>query len=227
MTGGGYETYDSTRAGHVVNGEPGIQVPTSKKGWVRIGYQKALWIPCLPAFPEGYDRDRWASEFAQGWWDNSGLQYGPQDAERLTSLLCEIHKGTYGHIPCHLAFIHLPDPRLMPLPIFLAIWESRGERNAQLRMLANTDDPGAVERPIVEEFATDELGAGLRSMRYLQMEEGELYGSLSYAFRVERHETDLRLWTSTEDLGRLHRAIPDIDDFARAITVVSRDELHD
>jgi hypothetical protein len=210
-----------------VSEEPDVQVPTSKKGWVRIGYEKTLWIPCLPAFPEGYDCGRWASEFAQGWWDNSGQQYGPQDVERLTALLAEIHEGTFGHIPCHLAFIHLPDPRLMPLPIFVGIWESRGERDAQLRMLASADDPEAVELPIVEEFATDRLGVGLRTLRYLQMDEGELYGSLSYAFRVERYETDLRLWTSAEDLGRLQRAIPDIDDFARAITVIAREELHD
>jgi hypothetical protein len=35
------------------------------------------------------------------------------------------------------------------------------------------------------------------------------------------------LFTSSEDLGRLQRAIPDIDEFARAMNVLSREELHD
>jgi len=211
-----------------VSEQPVWKNPTSKKGWVKIDYDRTIWIPSLPIFPEGYDLESWSLEFAQAWWDISGLKYGPADVARLTEMLREIHKGTYGHIPCHLAFVHLPDPRLMPLMLYAGIWELEGERDEQLRRLTRADDPEAVEPPIVDEFTTDKLGVGLRTLRYAHLDDGKaLYAALNYAWRSEAHETDVRLFTSSEDLGRLQRAIPDIDDFARAITVISREELHD
>jgi hypothetical protein len=207
--------------------QPGLGSLTSKKGWVSIGYDRTIWIPCLAIFPEGCDRESYAAQFAQLWWDASGLRYGPADLARLAAMISEIHQGIYGHIPCHLAFIHLPDPRLMPLVLYVGIWESDGERDAQLRMLTHADDPGAVEPPIVDEFTTDRLGTGLRTMRYRHLGDGSLYAGLSYAWRCAEYETDVLLFTSSEDLGRLQRAIPDMDEFARAVNVISREELHD
>jgi hypothetical protein len=40
------------------------------------------------------------------------------DVLRLSRLLVEAHEGTYGPIPCHLAFAHLPDPRQLPLLLY-------------------------------------------------------------------------------------------------------------
>lgn len=204
----------------------GLSSLTSKKGWVSIGYDRTVWIPCLATFPDGYDRESYAAEFAQLWWDASGLRYGPVDLARLTTMISEIHQGIYGHIACHMAFIHLPDPRLMPLVLYVGIWESDGEQGEQLRMLTHADDPAAVEPPIVEEFTTGKLGTGLRTMRYRHLDDGSLYAGLSYAWRCPEYETDVLLFTSAEDLGRLQRAIPDIDEFARAMTVISQEEPH-
>jgi hypothetical protein len=211
-----------------VSEQPVWKNPTSKKGWVNIDYDRTIWIPCLPIFPDGYDLESWSAEFAQAWWEVRGLTYGGADVARLTEMLIEIQKNTYGHMPCHHAFIHLPDPRLMPLMLYVCVWELEGERDEQLRALTHADDAEAVEPPIVEEFSTDKLGGGLRTLRYVHLNEDKtLYAALNYAWRSEEHETDVRVWTSSEDLGRLQRAIPDIDDFARTITVISRDELHD
>ena len=38
----------------------------------------------------------------------------------------------------------------------------------------------------------------------------------------EEFDTGLRLWTAAPDLGRVQEAIPDIDELARQITLVSR-----
>lgn len=159
--------------------QPGLGSLTSKKGWVSIGYDRTIWISCLAIFPEGYDRQSYAADFAQLWWDASGLRYGPADLARLAAMISEIHQGSYGHLPCHLAFIHLPDPRLMPLILYVGIWESHGEQDAQLRILTHADDPGAVEPPIVDEFSTDRLGTGLRTLRYRHFDDGSLYAGLS------------------------------------------------
>ena len=198
---------------------------TSKKGWVRINYDQTIWIPSLPAFPEGYDRESYASEVAETWWASSGLRYSEVDVARLRAMLSEIHQSIYGHIPCHLAFIHLPDPRLMPLVLYVSIWQSTGDRDEQLRMLCHADDPEAVKRPVAEEFTTDLLGTGLRVIRYRHLTDSALYAGLNYAWRSADYETDLVLWASSEDLARLQRAIPDIENFARATRVISQAEV--
>jgi len=209
----------------VMSDQPGLGSLTSKKGWVRIGYDKTAWIPCLPVFPAGYDRESYSSEVAQVWWEASGLPHEAVDTQRLAAMIAEIHKSTYGEIPCHLAFIHLPDPRLMPLVLYVGIWESTGDRDEQLRLLCHADDAEAVERPLADEFSTGNLGTGMRVIRYRHLPDGALYAGLSYAWRSEQYETDLLLSASCEDLARLQRAIPDIEAFAAATSIIPQTEL--
>lgn len=197
---------------------------TSATGWAKVDYDRGKWIPCLAAMPDGYDTARWAREFSAAWWAMSGLPHTENDMARLEAQLAVIRDSTYGHILCHLAFIHLPDPRLDPLPVFLAILGATGERDTQLRTLTMVNDPAAVRPAIVEEFRTDRLGSGLRVMRYCAedptSDTPEVYAGLSYAWRSEQFQTDLRLFTACPDLGRLQRAIPDIDELARSITAI-------
>lgn len=212
--------------------EPGdLAHLTSQRGWAQVDYERTKWIPCLAAFPAGYDRDRWAREFAAAWWSMSGLPHAENDLQRLAAQLASIHENTYGHIPCHLAFVHLPDPRQVPLPVHLGIWAARNDRDSQLRMLTNADDPNVVRPPIIDEFRTDKLGEGLRVTRFFTDDphavadglEPEVNAGLSYAWRSDRYETDLRLFTASPDLGRLQGAIPDIDELARQISVIPSD----
>jgi len=57
-------------------------------------------------------------------------------------------------------------------------------------------------------------------MRYRHHDYGALYAALRYAWRSEKLQTDLVVNVTAEDLGRLHHAIPDIEDFARATTII-------
>lgn len=193
---------------------------SSKNGWVKIRYNQSIWIPVMPVFPDGYDRESFSAEVAELWWASSGVPHTAQDVLRLHQILAEIHQSVYGRIPCHLAFIHLPDPRLIPLLLYVGIWEADGDRDQQLRMLCHADDPAAVEPPIVEEFTTGTLGAGLRVLRYRHLDDGALYAGLSYAWRSEKLQTDLLLNVTSEDLGRIHGAIPDIEEFARVTSII-------
>lgn len=210
--------------------EPSFADLTSEKGWAKVDYKRSLFIPCLAAMPPGYDTRRWAREFAAAWWAMSGLPHGENEVTRLETQLAYIRDNTYGHLPCHLAFLHLPDPRLDPLPVYLAILAASGERSARLRLLARADDPKVIRPPVIEQFRTDYLGEGLRVLRHFTDSAGaaetvaggevEVYGGLSYAWRSEAYETDLRLFTASPDLGRLSGAVPDIDELARQIRVV-------
>jgi hypothetical protein len=200
---------------------------TSRKGWALASYDKRIWVPCPLGLPEGWDHARWAREFAAAWWGLSGLAYGDTELEKLTTLLDYIYESTWGPgatIPCHLAFIHLPDPRMLPLPVYLAILRSLNPKGEELRRLTRADDPAVIEPPIIEDFTTEHLGQGLRVLRYWHGDdEGEVAAGLGYAWRSEQYETDLRLFTASSDLARLQQAIPDIDELARQITVVPRE----
>lgn len=199
----------------------------SRTGWVDV--DRALlttltWVPCMPDFPEGENRESWAAESAALWWNVSGLEHSKEEVDTLASMLSAIHTDIYAAGHSHLAFIHLPDPRLLPLPVQLGIWAMEGERDQRLRELVHADEPTAVEKPILEEFTTERLGTGLRCLQHRRGGEdgSEINGYLDYAWRSEEYETDLRLFTFSWGLDRLQRAIPDIDELARSISVVPR-----
>ena len=196
----------------------------SEHGWVRIAYDTSTWILCPPGFPPGRDLQSWSAGYARLWWDASGIPHADHDVTRLTRSLASVHQGIYGQVACHLAFVHLPaNPRVGPLPLCLGVWPMYGEREAQLRLLAHADDPKATKPPVVEQACTPRLGTGLRVLRYLRQESGpEVIGCLEYAWRSEEHQTDLRVFAATGDLGRLQMAMPAIDEFTHGITVVPR-----
>jgi hypothetical protein len=198
----------------------------SKKGWVSIDQDlltRLTWVPCPPFFPDGENRESWAAESAALWWRASGLKHGKRETRGLAEVLSAIHKDLYAAGHCHQAVIHLPDPRMLPLPVQLGVWQMEGGREEQLRTLANAGAPEAIEPPVVEEFTTDRLGTGLKALHYRRgADRSAIHGYLSYAWRSEEYETDLRLFTFCWDLSRLQRAIPDIDELARAIAIVPR-----
>lgn len=113
---------------------------------------------------------------------------------------------------------------MRPLPAQLGVWAMQGERDAALRALAHADDSDAIEPPIVSEFGTERLGTGLKVLHYRRGLDGDrVHGYLNYAWRSEKYQTDLRLFTFSDDLSRLERAMPDIDDLARATEIVPRE----
>ena len=192
----------------------------SRRGWISVEYAPWIWIPCPPIFPEDFNRDSWALLYAREWWWKSGREHGEPEVGLLARTLAEIHDYAYAHLPMHRGFIHLPDIRLPPLLVAFGIWEAVGEPTAQLRALVHADEPEAIEPPEVAEFDTQRLGSGLKSMSYSRENE-TVSGHLDYAWRSEEHATALRMFTASPDLGRLQRAVPDIEQLARGVTVVS------
>ena len=199
--------------------QPGYAM--SKRGWMSIQYAQNVWIPCPPVFPDGYDRNSWASLYAEQWWEMSGREHGDREVKLLAQTLADIHDYAYAHLDMHRGFIHLPDLSLVPLLVSFGIWEAVGDRTTQLRILTHADDPEAIQPPSVEEFATDRLGPGLRVLAYTKNKE-VITGHLNYAWRSEEYATALRMFTGSPDLGRLQRAIPDIEQLARGAAIIPR-----
>lgn len=197
----------------------------SKRGWISVEYAQNVWIPCPPVFPDGFDRDSWASLYAEEWWSASGREHGDREVKLLARTLAEIHDYAYANLDMQRGFIHLPSLGLVPLLVSFGIWEAVGDRTAQLRILTHADDPESIQPPLVDEFATDRLGPGLKALCYTR--KGEIItGHLSYAWRSEEYATALRMFTGCPDLGRLQRAIPDMEQLARGVAIIPRDQAH-
>ena len=199
---------------------------SSSRGRIAVHYDIATWMSCPPAFPEGFDRAKWALTFAEAFSKRPGRHPSDREIKRLAGTLAQIHEYSYGgNVACHLCFIHQPNPTLTPLPVYMAAWRPIGDRDEALRRLTNADDPAAVEPPVVQEFTARELGHGLKVLRFGHLparryREPRLFGALNYAWRDDKLETDLRVFASTGDIGRLRLAIPDIDDLVNVTKIV-------
>jgi hypothetical protein len=204
-----------------VSDQPDPRTLTSQKGWISVDFDKTFWVPCPPSFAPGVDRDRWASAYARACWENSGLKYGKRQVAALAQSFASMHASAYATLPCHLALIHVRDPRKVPLLVCFGVWQAAGDRQEQIRLLAGADASGTMEPPIVTEFPTENLGGGLKVLCYFR-DKGTVTASLGYAWRSEEFETAVRLFTACPDLGRLEGAMEDIDELARRIQVIPR-----
>ncbi len=168
-------------------------------GSAEVEYDYGVWIELPFTWGEDTwpDHREWARQLAEASWRDSDLTPGEFDVDNLALTLAMFaEKLQPGELPAHHVYLHLPDPRMMPLQVGLGV--------------------------CVEEFSTPHLGSGLRTLRYCPLDPGTgaLYAALDYAWRVEEHGTDVRLFASCPDIGRLLQTIDDIDELARGIRVV-------
>lgn len=200
----------------------------SPSGWGRIAvhYDLEKWMSCPPQFPPGSDVSAWARFYAEAFCRRPGLTPTEELISALAARLAEIHLDAYGsgRIVCHRCLIYQPDPLASPLPVYMSAWDSQGDRDEALRMLSHADNAAAIQPPYVTEFTARGLGTGLKVLYYSRhpARESVLYAGLNYAWRSEDLDTDLRVFVTTTDLGRLGEAMPDIDELMNVTTVVPR-----
>jgi hypothetical protein len=107
-----------------------------------------------------------------------------------------------------LILAHLPGPDWDPMPVEVAFVEPRSESPDYLLDMAGARGLPAVQPPTVEHVLTDDLGEGIRVLRYEDDKDLGLVANLCYAWRA--HETDVFLFVQTDDLGRLEETADDI-----------------
>ncbi|MFD6432712.1 hypothetical protein [Streptomyces venezuelae] len=210
--------------------------------WPHVDYDTDLWMQ-IPNSWEGTPwkgPKEWGRELSAVWWDDSGLEPTRKDLKLLAATLRSCAERFPLSHPGFDVYLHLPDPRLMPLPVYVASIEAEGDndgdrdrdrdrdRDESLRALVTTDDPALVEKPIVEDFTTESLGTGLRSLRYTQVDAAEaesgagangdtLVAGVRYAWRHEATRCDVLVIVSAPDPRRVLGAMDDLDDFVRRI----------
>lgn len=180
----------------------------------------AVWLPCPPVFRAGGDVTTWASESAEVWWENSGLKHDRKDVALLAETLAGIHGIIYAPdspLLFHFALLHLPE-RISPLPVMFGVWPAVSDRDTQLKTLTGIGSAELAKPAIVEEFRTDRLGTGLKVMAYTRVvgQGTGINATISYAWRSEELQTALRIFAAGGDLGRIQRALPDLDTLAHA-----------
>jgi len=179
---------------------------------------RMIWVPCMPVLPEG--PESWANESAQTWWALSSLRPNKRQLQDLTrdlaARLLAIHEEIYAAGLCQVAVLHLPDPRMDPLPVQFGIWQMDGQREERLRDLLGIV---SAADSTAEEITTDRLGTGLRYLGHWPFPDAT-GGRLSYAWRSESYATDLSVTASHPNMGRVTQAMPDIEALLRVTAIV-------
>lgn len=162
------------------------------------------------------DHREWARDVADAVWTGATPAAGEQGPDHLALGLTMLAEGPLAGDPGRRTFLWLPEPAVDLLPVHLEAFAAEGDRDGSLRELARAEVAGAVEPPIVESFPSPHLGDGIRVLRYAaDPDDGAVVLTLSYAWRADG--LDVLLWLSTFDTGLALRAMPDVDDLARAV----------
>ncbi|OON75414.1 hypothetical protein [Streptomyces tsukubensis] len=190
--------------------------------WPHVDYDADLWM----RVPDSWDGTPWkgpkdwARHMSDACWDDSDLDPSRKDRKALAETLRQCAERFPQSYPGFDLYLHLPDPRFMPLPVYVASVEADGDREETLRALVTTDDADLVEDPIVEEFTTDLLGTGMRSLRYTRTgEERTIVAGVRYAWRAEKVGCDVVVIAAAPDPRRVLGAMDDLDAFAARIRV--------
>jgi hypothetical protein len=187
--------------------------------------------PGLEDVEEAQTPEAWARYFAEGLWkDFASEKPKPGEVDLLTDILLMYAIRAPAAFPDFEVFLHLPHPREIPLPAYVDLVEiEEGEdRKTALRELTHADASYALEPPIVEDFDSPHLGAGLRVLRYYQDEDSnEVHVGLRYAWRYEKDKeaADVLIILADPDAGRILRALDDVDAFARTIRISPDEEV--
>lgn len=205
--------------------------------WIDVDYDVDTWLWMPTQWGDGQefaDHRDWARVCAEALWEVTEAEPEESEVDNLALTLAALaeripaaFEGREGWDPRRLnsVYVYLPDVRRRPLPLYVETWPVEGPRDVRLAEFVREGDREAVEKPLVDAFATEHLGEGLRSLRYFtEPAEHALGCSLNYAWRIPEHGFDLRLWTSTGDLGDVFAAMDDFDALARSIVVRHDDE---
>ncbi|MGW2646757.1 hypothetical protein ACWC2T_17980 [Streptomyces sp. NPDC001393] len=147
--------------------------------------------------------------------------------QRIAAQILDVYTRLFDLLDAHYHLLYWPDLRKPPVPVFLGVWEPvRDDTSAEVHYAGSFHHhKTGGTRSIEEEFVTNSLGAGLRSLAFVPMKRDDpedpdgLVGVLTYYWRTRTRPADVRLVAFTNELGQLYGALPDLDVFARSIAL--------
>lgn len=191
--------------------------------YANIAFDSRIWIP-IPTWwgPETWaGPQKWAEQVGRGLWEGHKAKRGEVRRSQVElATYADLYGGPNPEVPFEvMTYLHIPHPRVLAMPV--RVWAD-DVSGVSADVAAEIVDPEAIEPPIVEDFPTPYLGAGVRALRYRQYEPdpGEpeaLYAVLRYAFHLEGPDAVVVVNATDTDPGRLLGALDDLDEFVRQI----------
>jgi hypothetical protein len=182
----------------------------------------------MPDFEKEFpDIPAWAGAAANAIWNDSPFTPRPGERDELAGVLGYAAENFPKAYPGFEVLLHLPGPREDPIPVYIGDVDVDDDPEAELRYWTGTDDPHAVEPPVVEEFTTPHLGTGKRVLRYTTDQNDpsrSIIVALRYGWYMEELGRVGGLFTVSPNAGRLIAAMDDIDALARTLRYVPDEE---
>jgi hypothetical protein len=204
--------------------------------WLDIDYDPDLWVEIpsqwtISAGEEWFGSDdrtteEWAAEIAQYCWDESREKnYTASEIQLLAQTLIECVQRYPKMHPGSEVLLYLPNPKMVPLPVWITHVPAEGDMEQVLRELTLADDSEAVELPVAEKVSAEVLGEGLRVLRYNTLDDSnELVVGLRYAWRSEEHGRDVVLITGSPAPGQVMSAVDAIAELTHVIRLCHDDD---
>ena len=123
-----------------------------------------VWVPVPWRWNEDtyLDHRDWARDAAEAVFDEARDRSGVDRLAGVLAFVAEDPKLTPEQ--AQGAYIHLPEPDMDVLPVYVQFFAEEDERDVALREMSYADG-NAVEPPLVEPFSTERLGEGVRVLR--------------------------------------------------------------
>ncbi|MET4053335.1 hypothetical protein ABID81_002711 [Frigoribacterium sp. PvP054] len=182
-----------------------------------IGHDPDVWVPLPTTWPHDGHR-------APRSWIRATVRAVAERSEGATrasrSWLTEVLSALARWSPAdERRYLYLPDIATPPSLLRVQYGSARGDRDAALRTMVLESDLAPIEPPVVEVVETDDLGRGLRGVRYAALEgEDGLLATLVYAFRAEPY--DVRVSCQVGGPEAVPVMIAKVDLFVDGISVV-------
>ncbi|WP_062130740.1 hypothetical protein [Demequina aestuarii] len=173
-----------------------------------------LWLPVPSSWPWEHhaDVDAWANAVAIAFgdaygWDDATRQWCRESVRTLSTEAPEDET--------RLAII---DPEGRWLFFASVLWAPTDE-SVTVAQLAAADDENAVRAIETTDVVTDGLGAGVRTVRYVDDQTGSraIVGIIQHAFRTDG--LDIMVIASSHDVILLQELEPEIDALAQSLSV--------
>jgi hypothetical protein len=186
-----------------------------------VDYDLATWLE-IPDFDDLAEAQAWIADAAAAVVRDFSREFtlGAGYLELLRSHLVVLadlaheQAADYGSL-----LAHLPGPDWAPMPVFVCFREPQEQSPDYLLAVAGATGVPAVQPPTVEHIVTDDLGEGIRVLRYVDDPDLGLVANLCYAWRT--NDTDIFLFVQTDDVARLEEIGPDLVVLASSIHPVT------
>ncbi len=194
-------------------------------------FDRAVWVPVPMAFEGAPRKDPfkgtpWKDPAEWGWQVALG-RLGQERGEVTKQMAAdEVYPRAMQLVAARdalvgtrasMLYFHVPDSTCLPVFLAVSMWRSKGTLEEARARLGGNAIEGADGEPVVEPFATDALGEGVRRTWTGELEQGVFVMS-DYVFRDQQQQVDVHVLVGPNwELDRTEPVRRDVEAFVRVL----------